>query len=313
MKNFIYILLLLCVSFAFNGCKDFELPEKYVTDQTSPDEEPKDDESDEDGEDGEDHAAAGTITIADVSTATATLKYNSEYADKVIFHYISANGTKYTFDGVKDEYTFIAKLPMLKANTTYTCFAEVDGRRTKEESFTTKPHAIAEPVDLGLGVKWASWNVGATSTNEPGGLYGYSDITETQFSTNTYDYSSSDIWGGTKDIARVKWGKNWRMPTESEMRELKNKCEWIWKETYYEVVGPNGNSIYLPICGYREGSSTRYTYLLYYWTGDSYLSSYGWSGPYYLYSNDNNAIGMSYEYRYYLGMSIRPVYSYTSH
>ena len=128
----------------------------------------------------------------DSSTATATLKYNSEYADKVIFHYISANGTKYTFDGVKDEYTFIAKLPMLKANTTYTCFAEVDGRRTKEEVFTTKPHAIAEPVDLGLGVKWASWNVGATSTNEPGGLYGYGDITETQFSTVTSDYSSSE-------------------------------------------------------------------------------------------------------------------------
>lgn len=310
MKNFIYILLLLCVSFAFNGCKDFELPEKYVTDQTSPDEEPKDDEYDED------HTATGTITIADVSTATATLKYNSEYADKVIFHYISANGTKYTFDGVKDEYTFIAKLPMLKANTTYTCFAEVDGRRTKEETFTTKPHSTAEPVDLGLSVKWASWNVGATSTDEPGGLYGYGDITETQFSNNYNFYGQNDIWGGSDDIARVKWGKNWRMPTYDEMYELKSKCTWTWKETYYEVVGPNGNSIHFPICGYRYGNSTRYTYRLYYWTGDmgTYSNYSGYYYPYTLYSNDNNSISLSYgnNTAAFLGFSIRPVYSYTS-
>lgn len=303
MKNFINILLLLCASFSFVGCKDFELPEDFVAGQVTPDDKP---------------TATGTITITDVSTATATLKYNSELADKVVFHYISANGS-YTFAGVKDEYTFVAKLPLLKANTKYTCFAEVDGRRTKEETFTTKPHSTAEPVDLGLSVKWASWNVGATSTDEPGGLYGYGDITETQFSNNYNYYGQNDIWGGSNDIARVKWGKNWRMPTYSEMSELKSKCTWTWKETYYEVVGPNGNSIHLPICGYRDGNSTRYTYRLYYWTGD--MGSYGYPNyssryyyPYTLYSNDNNSISLSYgnNTAAFFGFSIRPVYSYTS-
>lgn len=301
MKNFIYILLLLCVSFAFNGCQDFEVPERFVTSQITPDEEQEDDE------DGEDHTATGTFSITDVSTATATLKYNSQYADKVIFHYISANGTQYTFEGVKDEYTFIAKLPLLKAYTTYTCFAEVDGRRTKEKTFTTKPHTVAEPVDLGLSVKWASWNVGATSTDEPGGLYGYGDITETQFSTSEYDYVSGTIWGGPQDIARTKWGIDWRMPTLSEMEELAEKCEWIWKETYYEVVGPNGNSIHLPICGYRDGNDIKYTYKLYYWAG---ACKYSYS-PYYLGLNAWNEMSVLWDYNY-RGMSIRPVYSYTS-
>lgn len=292
MKNLINILLLLFVSFTFIGCEDFELPEEFVADQTTkPEDKP---------------TATDTITITDVSTATATLKYNSEYADNVIFHYSSDN-KKYTFTGEKYEYTFIAKLPLLKANTTYTCFAEVDGKRTKEETFTTKPHFTAEPVDLGLSVKWASWNVGATSIDEPGGLYGYSDITETNFSTYNSSYYDSDIWGSKYDIARTKWGKNWRMPTSDEMRELLYDCTWILKEGYYEVVGPNGNYIHLPICGYRDGYITKYTYRLYYWTGEH--PSYYYSNA--LYSNNDNYIQIS-EKDPYIGMSIRPVYSYTS-
>lgn len=296
MKNVINTLLILLSLYTFCGCKDFELPKEFVV-QTDPNNDPN---------------AIGAFSIKDVSTATATLTYKSELVDKVIFHYTSVNGTHYTFDPIKDGHTFIAKLPMLKANTQYTCYAQVDGRRTKEETFTTKPHAIAEPIDLGLSVKWASWNVGATSIDEPGGLYGYGDITETQFSTDCSDYPlDSKIWGGAFDIARTKWGKNWRMPTYSEMQELVDECEWIWKETYYKVVGPNGNYIFFPISGYRESYKTYDTYLMYYWTGEAY-SPYE-TEPLFLSSTDYKEVVVEYGFCYnFCGMSIRPVYSYTS-
>lgn len=296
MKNYINTLLILLSLYTFCGCKDFELPKEFVV-QNDPNLNPD---------------AIGTFSVTDVSTATATLKYKSEVVDKVIFHYTSANGTEYTFNALKDEYTFIAKLPMLKANTQYTCYAEVDGKRTKEETFTTKSHCFAEPVDLGLSVKWASWNVGATSVNEPGGLYGYGDITETTFSTYHYSYGTGSISGTSYDIARTKWGQKWRMPTDSEMRELVEECEWIWNETYYKVVGPNGNYILFPIYGYRDGYNTFKTHLMYYWTGYAY-SSYSFE-PIYLTSHDNNEVVVEYaRLENYIGMSIRPVYSNTSY
>jgi hypothetical protein len=37
--------------------------------------------------------------------------------------------------------------------------------------------AIADAVDLGLSVKWASWNVGAAKPEEYGGYFGWADVT----------------------------------------------------------------------------------------------------------------------------------------
>lgn len=53
------------------------------------------------------------------------------------------------------------------------------------------------------------------------------------------------------DAATVNWGYPWRMPTDAEQDELFYKCKW--KKTKckgvigYKVIGPNGNSIFLPI------------------------------------------------------------------
>ena len=49
------------------------------------------------------------------------------------------------------------------------------------------------------------------------------------------------------------------MPTRKELEELKNKCTWVWTIQNgvkgYKVTGPNGNSIFLPAAGWREGGN----------------------------------------------------------
>ncbi|MBO7255797.1 MAG: hypothetical protein J6V04_00535, partial [Bacteroidales bacterium] len=72
--------------------------------------------------------------------------------------------------------------------------------------------------------------------------------------------SIGDISGNSNyDVARAKWGGNWRMPTMEELEELNSKCTWQWTNQKgingYKVTGPNGNSIFLPAAGCRSGSS----------------------------------------------------------
>lgn len=108
-------------------------------------------------------------------------------------------------------------------------------------------------LDLGLSVKWASNNIGAYYENEPGHyfLWGYTD---SSIDTGTEPSLSNISKKISYDAAQAKWGYGWRIPTESEMYELKNKCTWTWMENNgingYKVVGPNGNSIFLPCTGY---------------------------------------------------------------
>ena len=124
-----------------------------------------------------------------------------------------------------------------------------------------------EAVDLGLSVKWATFNVGATKPEEYGGYYAWGEIEEKE-SYNKEDYeeppfNSTVGWSGELpadyDVAHVKWGGDWRMPTSDEQWELYNDCTWQWTNINgvngYRVTGPNANSIFLPAAGYREGTA----------------------------------------------------------
>ena len=61
------------------------------------------------------------------------------------------------------------------------------------------------------------------------------------------------------DAARANWGGSWRMPTDAEITELKDQCSWTWTTQNSVngclVTGPNGNSIFLPSAGCRNGGS----------------------------------------------------------
>ncbi len=54
----------------------------------------------------------------------------------------------------------------------------------------------------------------------------------------------------TYDDAVSKFGN--KLPSKVQLEELKNKCTWTWTGMGYEVIGPNGKSIYLHAAGYRN-------------------------------------------------------------
>ena len=174
-----------------------------------------------------------------------------------------------------------------------------------------------EYVDLGLSVKWAAHNVGATKPEEYGGYYAWGETEEKEsyyeedylyYNYASYTNIGSNISGTQYDVAHVKWGGDWRMPTTDEQQELINNCSWEWTTLNgingYRVTGPNGNSIFLPAAGYRGGTGVdgRGSYGDY-WSGS--LSSNGSGLAYYLNFNVGY-FDWYYYYRYY-GRSVRPV------
>lgn len=116
-------------------------------------------------------------------------------------------------------------------------------------------------VDLGLSVKWANCNVGAESPEQYGNKYAWGETTtKKKYNKENYLYydanSESYVDIGTNiaktdyDVAHVKWGDNWRMPTYAELKELREKCSWEWININgvngWKVIGTNGNSIFFP-------------------------------------------------------------------
>jgi hypothetical protein len=174
---------------------------------------------------------------------------------------------------------------------------------------------VADVVDLGLSVKWASWNIGASKIGDYGGLYGAGDPTGQKTSTYTSDYyfkNGESICGTEYDLAHVKWGESWRLPTWSELEELKTRCTWsdgvIDGVKGSWVKGPNGNSIFMPWAGNRKGVSTfsgKGSYG-YYWSGDMGVSlhSYGYKDL----DIGSGGVNQTDGAENYWGQSIRPVY-----
>ncbi|MBQ7818234.1 MAG: hypothetical protein IJ341_00900 [Bacteroidales bacterium] len=137
-------------------------------------------------------------------------------------------------------------------------------------------------IDLGLSVKWATCNVGATTPEEYGDYFAWGETSpKTTYNWSTYKYCNGTSTSMTKyctsssygtvdnktelelsdDAARVNWGGSWRMPTKAEQDELRdtNNCTWEWTTQNgvngYKVTSKkNGNSIFLPAAGYRNGS-----------------------------------------------------------
>jgi hypothetical protein len=172
---------------------------------------------------------------------------------------------------------------------------------------------VGDAVDLGLSVKWASYNVGATKPEEYGGYYGWADPTGTKTLGNLDDYPSanppSNISGTEYDIARAKWGGSWRLPTKAEEQELIDSCTWTLTTQNgvngMKVVGKNGNSIFLPAAGLRTGTSMFYVGTDgWYWSGT--LNGSDANCAYFLgFGNGNPNVG-AYNYRSE-GYSVRPV------
>ena len=203
------------------------------------------------------------------------------------------------------------------------------------------PHQI----DLGLpsGTKWACCNVGADKPEAYGGYYAWGETEEKDvYNDVTYLYSTGedgngdgyyddyhvetsfdvygvwqslgdDIAGSQYDVAQVKWGGNWQMPTTEQIEELVNNCTYGGSSMNGvkggKFTGPNGGTLFLPAAGTRlndklYGAS---------YDGDYWLSTQNPSNLYYAnYLSFNSGNASWYNNSRGTGLTVRPVISETN-
>jgi hypothetical protein len=139
-------------------------------------------------------------------------------------------------------------------------------------------------VDLGLSVKWATCNVGASKPEEYGDYFMWGETqSKTNYDWGSYKWCKGDERSVTKyclnsiygkvdhrailelsdDAAYANWGGSWCMPDGDEFRELRDNCTWTWSTQNgvkgYKVTSKiNGNSIFLPASGEHWKSSFLY-------------------------------------------------------
>lgn len=191
-----------------------------------------------------------------------------------------------------------------------------------------------EWVDLGLSVKWATCNVGASSPSDYGSFFSWGEtrakskyswenlrfrVSGDSFDNVTFSKYNTESKRGpvdnkthldlSDDAARVNWGGSWRMPTSAELDELKTKCTWTWTtqggKTGYKVTSKTtGSSIFLPAAGFRLGERLYSEDS----SGSYWSSSLDSSRPYdaYYLSFRLDFVGWSYNYRCF-GYRVRPV------
>ena len=133
-------------------------------------------------------------------------------------------------------------------------------------------------MDLGLSVKWASANIGATCEDTVeswyGGFYAWGETeTKSDYSLGTYKFGTSSpfskydtdgktILDAVDDIATLEFGSNYRIPTKAEIEEL-IALQNQWVNNYNGVsglngrvfTGTNGNTLFIPAAGYFDGSA----------------------------------------------------------
>ena len=201
---------------------------------------------------------------------------------------------------------------------------------------TVTPKAVnSEYVDLGLSVKWATFNVGATKPEEFGDYFAWGETeTKEYYSETNYKwgagkegstklthiskYNTNSSFGDVDnitvlfpedDVAHVKWGGIWRMPTRNEWKELLDNCSWNMTEQNgvkgMLITGQNGKSIFLPVAGAWVGKTFDDTDLCY-WSSSLFSNIYqnevavDWAWG--LYNNGFRGL-----FRY-CGIPVRPVY-----
>ena len=185
-----------------------------------------------------------------------------------------------------------------------------------------------EAIDMGLSVKWASCNIGASRPEDFGDYYAWGE-TETKA---TYDWSTYTLCSGSKrtmtkyctsmfygttdnkttlekadDVAAQELGGSWRMPTTIEWGELIHRCDWKWT-TINGVEGmlvtskKTDNSIFLPAANDVRG-----------YVFDGVYGSYWSSSLSTLEACDarcchfDRTYASEDEYRRFEGLSVRPV------
>lgn len=188
-------------------------------------------------------------------------------------------------------------------------------------------------VDLGLpsGALWSNCNMNAYTDFDDGGYYAWGEIDEKgEYNWATYKHCRGkehklirycsdpeyglngfvDYWynlAGDDDVAYMNWQRPWHIPSVYEWNELKDNttATWTSKEGYYglELTGKNGNSIFLPATGFKQGTSQSDQGVGYYWSSELFSPEPTFALAFYFEGEDSRIIE---DYRY-IGMVVRPV------
>lgn len=141
-------------------------------------------------------------------------------------------------------------------------------------------------VDLGLSVKWANCNLGATKPESYGDYYTWGE-TETKkvCSPDNYKFrfkgGRGAVLDSDNDAARVNLGGSWRMPTVEEWEELATNCTWTETKINgvagYKVSSKRktGKWIFLPAAGAKNLSTFEYRGE----SADYWLATFGVGDP----------------------------------
>ncbi|MBR5175415.1 MAG: leucine-rich repeat protein [Bacteroidales bacterium] len=206
-----------------------------------------------------------------------------------------------------------------------------------------------EAIDLGLSVKWASFNLGATAPEEYGDYYAWGETEpKSTYTWENYIFTASgDSWDNVTfnkynvqsnlgvvdnktildledDAASVNWMGGWRLPTYDEWNELRHNCSWEWI-TNYNGTGVNGylvtsnitnysdHFIFLSAAGLREDEDLRADgETVFYWSSSLWTeySTAAWGGSLNFVGNQEyDLVGENFSSDRHLGFPIRPVYA----
>lgn len=236
--------------------------------------------------------AYGTLVITSSDGASRTIKVTTSYGNghyQMCFDSIAYEGNEYPHSDPVDP---------VNPDTTN------NNPSTHPDTLTTIDGY--EFVDLGLSVKWAASNLR--------GYYQYGNTSADDFKTE-YELTKYGIGGTSEDPAYANMSNKWRLPTRGEAQELVASCTWVYTAYGFEVTGPNGNSILLPLDGaYPLGNESN---LLYYgyqcWLMTSTLDGGGNPRPYilkasYINSYNQPTVTVTTNEAYRIsGMSVRGV------
>lgn len=192
------------------------------------------------------------------------------------------------------------------------------------------PHVV--DLKLPSGTKWACCNVGAKSPEGYGGYYSWGETEEkSDYRPSEYKYSSMDdsngswwnenghnyqckdigthISGTDYDVAHVKWGDSWQMPSFAQFRELLENCSSKWTS----VNGVEGmlftslnnlESIFFPASGnHFKTDLLNLDSEGYYWTDMGYHDGYCAYGLYFM----KGYYSLARNFHRGVGFPVRPV------
>jgi len=187
-----------------------------------------------------------------------------------------------------------------------------------------KEKDTSQCVDLGLSVKWATCNLGASKPWESGRYFAWGDVKGQDWNGSrwsrrrfshlpSYSLDANNNLNPEHDAAHANLDGTWRMPTKAEFQELIDNCTSIWISNYNgtgvagrifssKKAGYTDRSIFFPASGrgYDKGLDYSGSFGRY-WSCTFRGSSNAWC--LYFSLKDMNA---SHAYHYF-GFSVRPV------